>query len=712
MSQEMFAEAVQATKAGQRRRARDLFTRLLKTEPNNADYWVWMSATVDSEKEQVFCLQKALKIDPNSIAARRGLVVLGALTPDEAALPPLITLDDLTPIQPGGRPSSALGDFVARNRWALLGGVIVLAALIVGGVFLYNALRPKPVVVVAATPTRFPTFTPFVEATATDATAAANTTPGTPAPTRELCDPPDSPNPATPLAFYLCVTQTAVPMLVPTTSSAAQYESYQSLVREYRSALALGSTGDWTQVMNRVRTLEGDSNFPAEFTVPYFKAEAHRYLGQLSDAVASYRVAISRNANFTPAYLGRAVVRFRQGDANGGLDDLNAALRVDPNLVAAYVGRADFYSANGNFTRALDDLEQAAVLAPNDAATLARLAMVYADSGQVEQALGTAQQALNHDPAEALAYLARGRAYYELGQYAEAEEDLSLARPFVENLEALYPTLWRAQVIYYYGLGQAGVGEDEAALEAFDEAIRLRSTLPLAYLARGQLLQRTGDCERARPDFNAAIGQFQETDADNPRLAEAYLGNGLCLVELNRPDGAISNFQIALRTLAENFDANLGLGRAFVLNNQPAEALEQMEVALQVAVSEAERAQALYWRSRAFRLVGRRADEVADLQAVADLSEAPAELQPTVVARLTEIGPLPSATPTVTETSAVTATRTSTARPATTGTPTRTPTAAADGSATLTSTPAATARTATRTPTATRTSTRSPTPTP
>src|SRR5512137_457101 len=80
-------QAIAALHAGQRQKAKDLLTRLLRTEQKDLDAWLWMSAAVDTEKEQIFCLQRALKVDPSSVAARRGLVVLGALPPEEAALP-------------------------------------------------------------------------------------------------------------------------------------------------------------------------------------------------------------------------------------------------------------------------------------------------------------------------------------------------------------------------------------------------------------------------------------------------------------------------------------------------------------------------------------------------------------------------------------------------------------------------------------------------
>jgi predicted Zn-dependent protease len=56
---EVFQEAVEAVRAGNKNRARELLTDLLKTDQNNATYWVWMSTTVDSAKERIYCLQTA-----------------------------------------------------------------------------------------------------------------------------------------------------------------------------------------------------------------------------------------------------------------------------------------------------------------------------------------------------------------------------------------------------------------------------------------------------------------------------------------------------------------------------------------------------------------------------------------------------------------------------------------------------------------------------
>ena len=82
-----FQDAVDALRRGDRAHAREALTGLLKTEQGNATYWVWLSAAVDTPKERIYCLQTALKLDPDNGIAKRGLILLGALPPDENIQP-------------------------------------------------------------------------------------------------------------------------------------------------------------------------------------------------------------------------------------------------------------------------------------------------------------------------------------------------------------------------------------------------------------------------------------------------------------------------------------------------------------------------------------------------------------------------------------------------------------------------------------------------
>ena len=82
----MLTEAIAAARTGDRARARELLSRLLRSESSNPEYWIWMSAVVESKREKIYCLESALRLDPTNRAAMRGLVILGARVPEPAEL--------------------------------------------------------------------------------------------------------------------------------------------------------------------------------------------------------------------------------------------------------------------------------------------------------------------------------------------------------------------------------------------------------------------------------------------------------------------------------------------------------------------------------------------------------------------------------------------------------------------------------------------------
>ena len=83
----VFQEAMDALREGNKARARELLTGLIKEDQNNAEYWIWLSAAMDTAKERIYCLQTALKLDPENASAKRGLILLGVIPADESIQP-------------------------------------------------------------------------------------------------------------------------------------------------------------------------------------------------------------------------------------------------------------------------------------------------------------------------------------------------------------------------------------------------------------------------------------------------------------------------------------------------------------------------------------------------------------------------------------------------------------------------------------------------
>ena len=143
--EKMFQEAKQAIQDGHKDRARDLITRLLKTDQKNPDYWLYLSAVVESTTEKIFCLESALRIDPENQAALRGLVLLGARSPDERIVPvPVVKRKWSLGLEPEEElPKNPLKRLM-RNPIARFVTFLAAGALLVGLVWLsITSLAPE-----------------------------------------------------------------------------------------------------------------------------------------------------------------------------------------------------------------------------------------------------------------------------------------------------------------------------------------------------------------------------------------------------------------------------------------------------------------------------------------------------------------------------------------------------------------------------------------
>ena len=163
MAQEkMYKAALEAIDLGQTARARDLFTRLLRSDSSKAEYWLWMSTLVDTSQERIYCLESALRVDPDNEAAKRGLVILGARQADK----------NITPV-PTNSPQLGKGHRESRravkslihrlwdNRISRIASISFIAIIVIGIIYrcVYNLPHPaEPVVVIKVSP--FPTRTP------------------------------------------------------------------------------------------------------------------------------------------------------------------------------------------------------------------------------------------------------------------------------------------------------------------------------------------------------------------------------------------------------------------------------------------------------------------------------------------------------------------------------------------------------------------------
>ncbi len=488
----MFQDAVDALRRGDKPRAKELITLLLKANQNNPTYWVWLSAAVDNSKERIYCLQTALKLDPENGTAKRGLILLGALTPDETVQPfPMnrpraweekLLLANEKPKERGLRA-------FAKNPATRLVGVLVIGVGLVAAV-IFGFVLPRQSTVRPTqtnTPGPSPTFT-------TTPTLFGATAP----PTKSFIGP-------TPLWMLLPQTYTPTALYVNTLRAPQSRD-------QYRSAEIAYANGDWDAYiasMELIIPLE-----PESADIYYLIGDAYRFKGEADNALTAYNDALKINPNFGAAYLGLARARL-MGDPNANVEALfDEAIALEPDFGEIYLERARYYLNNNDPEAAIVDLDNANDLMPESPEVYITYANAYLALDDKKNALEAAEKAYSLDITNLSVYKLLGKLHIDNGQYQRAIEALDVYVIYENEDDQVFAMLGRA----YFEL------EDyKSSTENFDKAEAInRNGLRRFYLYKGLANLELDDLDRAVEDLEKAFGVDEKSFEVNLGLLRTY----------------------------------------------------------------------------------------------------------------------------------------------------------------------------------------------
>jgi tetratricopeptide (TPR) repeat protein len=499
----MFEEAKDAVLHGQRARARDLLTRLLRANQSNPDYWLWMSTVVSTEKERIYCLESVTRLNPKNRIAQRGLVLLGAREPDHNVQPvPPIIRDwskdiEATIEQPKNllqriwvNPTMRIFSFVASG--IILLGLILLALFGTNRenlpLIIKVSITPRPTSTLSATITPRPTNTLVVRS-----------------PTPTFLGP-------TPLWMYLDETYTPVPLYVNTP---------HPVLEAYRAALRAYDRNDYQSMLSFMQ--QAAAGDPNSADLQYHVGETQSLLGNYEEALEAYERAIEINPNFAPAYVGRV---HSNRVINPGMDiisDLDKAIDLDSSFVDAYLLRAEYRLTNEDFEGALEDLEVVDNLFPESPLLYALRAEVYINLGDYAAALREARTANELDMTMLRVYLTLSRAYLLNDRPRQALKSIQVYTRYIED----DPQAWILTGMASYEIGKYG-----DAIQSLDRVIEMDDTLITAYWYRGLCYLELEEAQSAVNDLVVAVRA-------EPSSFEINLAFGRALFAAERLDVAV-----------------------------------------------------------------------------------------------------------------------------------------------------------------------------
>ena len=477
-------EAIEALRAGDRVRARDLLTRMLKTDQNNATYWVWLSAAVDTQKERVYCLQSALRIDPQNAAAKRGLVLFGALPPDDSIPPfpvnrPRVWEDKLViPKEPQEKKRGWANPLT--RVFIILGIAVAVLGLFVGGYMLLPK-GAKPAFI-RGTSTRRPTWTITLTPSKTPLIRSATPT---------FLGP-------TPLAFFLAKTYTPTPLYVVTQHPPLTRASFTAGLR----SLAQGNYETARVQFQEVLKTEPDAG-----DVYYYIGESFRAQGNYRAARDNYQQSINRDPGFAPAFVGRARVNLDMNPDADVIGDLDQAISLDPRDAEAYIERGR-YEVSHNPASAEADLEAALEITPDSALAYLYLAQAQLGRGENGAALESALRANQIDMTLVPVYLALARTYIATGRSQEAVGVLQTYTVFAPNDTSAFLSL---------GTAYNAASQYQPAVDILDKALAADRRNAEAYFQRGFAYLNLEKPSLAAADFRLAVTY-------DPKDFDSYLG--------------------------------------------------------------------------------------------------------------------------------------------------------------------------------------------
>ncbi len=228
----------------------------------------------------------------------------------------------------------------------------------------------------------------------------------------------------------------------------------------------------------------------------------------------SYLEILADDEESASIYLARGEAWDSKGDLAKAIADYTKAIELNPKEMMAFAMRAKAWQTKGELDKAIADYNQALVLVPKSPVVLTGRGDTWSDKGDLEKAIADYSEAIQADPQFTWAYFGRAAAWSDLRQYDKAIDDYSAVLrnrdssggPKIDVTHRLLGNAYFSQ------------GNFAAALQDFDEALRIDPSRADVHRLRGQTLEKLGRLDDAKAAYERAaqLDPKQRTSETKP----------------------------------------------------------------------------------------------------------------------------------------------------------------------------------------------------
>jgi len=369
----------------------------------------------------------------------------------------------------------------------------------------------------------------------------------------------------------------------------------------------------------------------------YFRKGSYYNFEPRKKAIDDFTKAIELQPDFADAYYNRAVTHTEQihyhhkyatippkfpaedmKHYNQALTDYNRVLFLDPSYVLAHNGLGNLFYRHGDWSLATEEYNkalehQAEILKKGGDVALAGVfnsrGRNYLAAGKLEEAISDFTKAveryrkgvvneevgLSKNVTNALAH--RTVAAWEIGRWEDtikfADETINVKQSNPKKYgKSTYYLFTKGRCYYHLGKYDEAISNLQKALSEAKYGMDAKARLWL-----GRVYKSKGDQEKAKELIEEALRLSNEKveKAEELRFYKAYFQRGLCYLELDEYDRAISDFKetIKWRVFADKpanhtnyyLDAHKFIGIAYMKAGDKNKAMEYFEKTIELAKS-------------------------------------------------------------------------------------------------------------------------------
>ena len=392
------------------------------------------------------------------------------------------------------------------------------------------------------------------------------------------------------------------------------------------------SSGMFKEALECVSSLKKE--YPDEPMLLNIAGACYAALGDLTDAVKNYELAISINSNYYKAYfnLGNAFEELNQLDA--AVLNYKKALDIEPDYAEAHNNLGNVLKRTDQIEDSIKSFEYAVAIKPDYIEAHYSLGLIYQELERFDDAVRCYEKTLDLKPDFAELHNNLGVVLQELGQSDNAiyhlEKSLAIRPEFKEahnnlgnilkavskfdeavesyrkainiepnyleaqsNLGATYHQLnnWsnaekhykkaisiepnQSEIQYNLGLVLQSVGKFDESILRYQDAIKIKPDYAEAHNNLGISLKEQGQIDKAIKSFENAL-------EINPEYAESYNNIGNACMELGEVNQAIQNYKLALTINENHAEANNNLGLSLISLGERKAAITYFKKAIEI----------------------------------------------------------------------------------------------------------------------------------